>query len=77
MKFKALVSPKQFASYKGQVLKANDGYLETEDKGIIEFLTGNTNWQEVKSVKEKVIEKIEEVLDIQVEKPKTKKSLKE
>ena len=63
MKFKALLSPKQFISYKGQKLQASEGLLITDDKEIIELLKGNSAWEcltkEVKKELPKEIKKEE------------------
>lgn len=62
MKYKALYSPKQFFSFKGSVLKAQNGLFETTDNEIINFLDGHFAW-ECLSKKElpKVEKKVKEV----------------
>lgn len=42
-KFKALQSPNQFFSFKGEMYEFIDGYFETEDAELIEFLAINPN----------------------------------
>ena len=44
MKFKALLSPKQMFSLKGQRYKANEGYLVTDDKEVINYLKDAPYW---------------------------------
>lgn len=75
MKYKALVSDKQFFGFKGSTYRANNGIFETEDKDVIEFLNGHFAWQPL----EKVIKKIEkEIEDIKTDivKPEKKKAKK-
>lgn len=64
MKFKALLSPKQFLSYKGQVLRASEGILYTEDKEVIAILLKNTNWQSDENIEEPEIDNVVETVNV-------------
>jgi len=45
MKFKSLLSPKQFFSFKGQKLQAVEGLFITDNKELIEILKVNPAWE--------------------------------
>lgn len=44
-KFKALISINQFFTFKGANFEAQDGFFETDDKELIEFLKVNSNFE--------------------------------
>lgn len=47
MKFKALISPEQFFTFKGVNYEAKGGEIETDDKELIEFLKSNSNFEPI------------------------------
>ena len=59
MKFKALLSQKQFFSFKGRSYKAFMGELITEDKDLIEYLSAHPYWEALDAPAKKVEKEIE------------------
>ncbi len=54
--FKALRSEKQMTTIGGRMIRANKGYYETDEKGIVDAQSKNPNWEK--------IEKREEIKEI-------------
>lgn len=77
MKFKALLSPKQSTDCRGRKIKANEGYVVTEDKDVIEILSNNPSWQAMGEIKKPVVkeEVIKESIE-EIKKPIKKKGVK-
>ena len=51
MKFKSILSPKQFFNFKGQTYRANEGLLIIDDKEVIEYLLKAPYWTTDEKVK--------------------------
>ena len=52
-KFKALQSANQFFSFKGEMYEFIEGYFETDDAELIEFLAINPNCELISEPKKK------------------------
>lgn len=68
MKFKTKFSPKQFFSFKGARYQAQDGFFQTDDPKLIDFLTDHFAWESEKIKDNRIeIKKAKAALRVQKE----------